>query len=341
MDEDDDGLQNNAFESDDEKSISCRGVNCAYPKVENLALKDLTFSLKSHDLLAVIGRVGCGKSSIFNLLLNDLEIKTGVLKSNMSISLAPQEAWIFEGTLKDNILLGRPFDQDRYNEVLRVSCLDADIRLLANGDKTFVGDRGITLSGGQKARVGLSRAIYIDADLYLLDDPLAAVDPAVATKIFHNCINGFLSNKARILVTHQHQFLSDIEKIVLLDNGRQVICGTFDQILNVENEFVQKMKDMINDGGEKVDTVEHEETKDIKIVGETVQENTAETKRSGDVSLNDILDFLKANGSNAYVYLWILVKIGIHGCIVWFEICMSNFANAGEESYQIRFEHES
>ena len=101
-----------------------------------------------------------------------------------------------------------------------------------------IGDRGITLSGGQKARVGLARAIYVDSDLYLLDDPLSAVDPAVATKIFNKCINGFLSKKARILTTHQHQYLKDISKILLLENGKQIAFGSFDDICDAKSEFV-------------------------------------------------------------------------------------------------------
>lgn len=332
--DEDQNVQDNASSVADHKLICCKQLSCAYPNVANLALKDINFSLKSNELLAIIGPVGSGKSSIFNLLLNDLVIKSGSVTNTMSLSLAPQEAWIFEGTIRDNILLGRPLNQERYNEVLRVSCLDADINLLANGDDSFVGDRGITLSGGQKARIGLARAIYIDADLYLLDDPLAAVDPVVATKIFHNCINGFLSDKTRILITHQHQFLKDIESILLLDNGSQTICGNFDQILNIKSEFVEKMRDLVDEDNDKIENVTKPETKNINVVGENVIENTAETKKSGEISINDVLDFLKTNGSNVLVYFYIFIKIAIHACVVWFEVCMSQFANSGEEAYK-------
>ena len=122
---------------------------------------------------------------------------------------------------------------------------------LGNGDETYVGDRGVTLSGGQKARVGLARAIYVDADLYLLDDPLAAVDPAVASRIFIKCINGFLSNKARILVTHQHQFLRNVEKILMLENGNQIHCGSFNEILDIKSDFVAKIKATLDESDEK------------------------------------------------------------------------------------------
>jgi len=120
LDEDEVGNQNLAFDEKTEKMISCENLDCAYPKSEKLALKGLNFKLCSNDLLAVIGSVGSGKSTIFNLILNDLDLRAGKFGNNMSISLATQEPWIFEGTLKDNILLGKELDQKRYEEVLRV-----------------------------------------------------------------------------------------------------------------------------------------------------------------------------------------------------------------------------
>jgi ABC-type transport system involved in cytochrome bd biosynthesis fused ATPase/permease subunit len=162
-------------------------------------MKELNFELGRNELAMVIGPVGCGKSTFLNLLLKELDVTEGRLSNNMTVSFAPQEAWIFEGTVKDNIILGREFDEKKYQKVLDASCLQADLVLLSHGDSTFVGDRGITLSGGQKARVGLARAIYSDVDLYLLDDPLAT---GLKTKPFNIIINFFLN---RCVLKHKDQ----------------------------------------------------------------------------------------------------------------------------------------
>merc|ERR1711990_1395412 len=105
---------------------------------------------------------------------------------------AAQESWIISGTIRDNILLGRDLDEEKYKNIIQAACLKPDLDLLEFGDQTLIGDRGVTLSGGQKARVGLARAIYSDADIYLLDDPLAAVDSKVASRLYDTCINGYL-----------------------------------------------------------------------------------------------------------------------------------------------------
>ena len=115
-----------------------------------------------------------------------------------SISIAPQEPWIYEGTIKENILLGNEYDEERYNKVTFAASLLPDFEILPNGDQTVIGDKGVTLSGGQRARVGLARGLYVKADLYLLDDPLAAVDPEVAMVIYERAVQGFLADKERV-----------------------------------------------------------------------------------------------------------------------------------------------
>ena len=143
-----------------------------------------------------------------------------LLKGNMSvrgkIAYTPQEAWVFSGTVRQNILCGLDYDHKRYKRVVKACALDRDFTLLPNGDETAVGDKGVSLSGGQKARLNLARALYIDADIYLLDDPLSAVDTHVGRHLFDRAINGFLHNKIRILVTHQLQYLQEVDQIVVL-----------------------------------------------------------------------------------------------------------------------------
>ena len=162
-----------------------------------------------------------------------LTLKLGF--TSKSISVAPQEPWIFEGTIKENILMGSEFDEKLYNSVTFVSSLLPDFEILPNGDQTVIGEKGVTLSGGQRARVGLARGLYVKADLYLLDDPLAAVDPEVAMVIYERAVQTFLKDKARILITHQHQFLSDADQVLYLDDGKQIAHGTYQQVMSVDS----------------------------------------------------------------------------------------------------------
>jgi len=117
-------------------------------------------------------------------LLNELPLESGTLKINGQIAYAPQESWAFIASVRQNILFGAQYNEEKYNEVVRVCALERDFKLFPYGDKTFVGERGVSLSGGQKARITLARALYHDADIYLLDDPLSAVDSSVAKHIF-------------------------------------------------------------------------------------------------------------------------------------------------------------
>lgn len=201
-------------------------------------------SIETGELVLIVGRVGAGKTTLLLSLLNELPLSLTtccVIKfvdgSNKTLSYAPQEAWIFPGSIRDNILLTDRYDPARYNEVLACCCLRQDFQLMPNGDLTQVGERGAALSGGQKARVSLARALYRRADAYLLDDPLAAVDAKVASHIFDQAILGFLKDKTVLLATHQLQFLRHANRVLLVAGtaGEQApLFGTLAEL--VENK---------------------------------------------------------------------------------------------------------
>lgn len=170
-------------------------------------------------LLAIIGPVGSGKSSLLHVLLQELPLVSGTLLIKGEISYASQEPWLFAGTIRQNILFGQAMDKQRYNTVVKRCALERDFSLLPYGDKTLIGDRGISLSGGQRARINLARAVYKQADIYLLDDPLSAVDTHVGKELFKQCITGYLKNKIVLLVTHQIQHLQDVHNILYLEDG--------------------------------------------------------------------------------------------------------------------------
>src|SRR6266487_4913326 len=153
-------------------------------------------------------------------LLGELPINSGKIEVNGKVSYASQEAWAFNASVRNNILFGKKYDEHKYNQVIKVSALERDIQLFPYGDNTLVGEKGVSLSGGQRARINLARALYHEADIYLLDDPLSAVDANVARHIFEKCILGYLKSKTTILVTHQLQFIKHATKILVLDQGQ-------------------------------------------------------------------------------------------------------------------------
>lgn len=194
-------------------------------------LRGLSLAVKRRDLLLIVGRVGSGKTSVLMSVLGELPIASGRLEINGRLSYASQEPWIFSGTVRDNVLFGKDYHAVRYKEVMRVCNLERDMELFPEGDMSIVGERGVSLSGGQKARVNLARALYYDADIYLLDDPLSAVDASVAKHIFNNCLKTFLKKKTVILATHQLQFLSYATKVLVVDSTLPAAFGTLQEVM--------------------------------------------------------------------------------------------------------------
>ena len=191
------------------------------------ALRNLDYRLAAGELMIIVGRVGSGKSSVLLSILGELPLASGRMKIRGRLSYSSQEPWIFAGTVRENVLFGRELDPKRYAEVLRVCSLDKDIQLFPHGDQTVVGERGVSLSGGQRARINLARAVYCEADIYLLDDPLSAVDTLVAKHIFNECISGYLKDKLVILATHQTQFIRKDITVLYLSEGNQLSCRKY------------------------------------------------------------------------------------------------------------------
>ena len=201
-------------------------------------IKDINFDCKPKEILVIVGEVGSGKSSILLSILGELFIKHGSISVKGRYSYSSQEAWTFAGTVKENILFNCSFDEKKYKEVIRVCALERDLTLFPLGDQTIVGERGVALSGGQRARINLARALYYDADIYLLDDPLSAVDPHVAKHIFKEAIQGYLNDKIVILVTHQLQFVQNSSKVLLIKEGEQVFYGHYNDLMDEFSSFI-------------------------------------------------------------------------------------------------------
>ena len=190
-------------------------------------LNSLCLSVDEGDLVFVTGRVGCGKSSLLYTILREIPLTAGITSYQGKIAWVGQLPWIFSGTVRDNILFGEPFDQNRYEKALEACDLTKDLQRFPDGDFTVVGERGTVLSGGQQARVELARAVYSNADIYLLDDPLSAVDAKVGHDIFEKCINGVLENKTCLMITHNLEALQDAKHIVVMEEGSILAKGDF------------------------------------------------------------------------------------------------------------------
>jgi len=196
-----------------------------------VALDDITLEFDMGTLTCIIGSVGSGKSALIQMLAEELPLSEGTLRRrDGSVAYAPQDPWIMDGTVKENILLGLDYNAELYSNVIHACGLNVDLAQLRGGEDTIVGDRGVQLSGGQRARIALARAFYRDADIILLDDPLSAVDSRVGRLLFYSAIQdlGLKRGKCVILVTHQHQFIGD-SRCVMMSEGRIACTGSYQE----------------------------------------------------------------------------------------------------------------
>ncbi|KPU73776.1 uncharacterized protein Dana_GF14209, isoform J [Drosophila ananassae] len=228
---------------------------------DEITLRNINIEVRKSSLVALVGTVGSGKSSVVQAFLGEMEKLAGVVNTVGKLAYVPQQAWIQNATVRDNILFGQTYDRKRYNKVIDACALRADIDILSAGDQTEIGEKGINLSGGQKQRISLARAVYSDADLYLLDDPLSAVDAHVGKHIFEEVIGpkGMLARKSRVLVTHGVTFLPQVDSIYVMKAGEISESGTFDQLVKNKGAFADFIIQHLQDGNE-----EEEELNQIK-----------------------------------------------------------------------------
>lgn len=202
-----------------------------------LALDDISVEFDRGTLTCIIGAVGSGKSALIQMLAGELPLSDGdIRRQDCSVAYAPQDPWIMDGTIKDNILFGLSFNSELYSSVIKACGLDVDFLQLRQGENAIVGDRGVQLSGGQRARIALARAFYRDSDIILLDDPLSAVDSRVGRLLFYSAIHdlGLKKGKCVILVTHQHQFIGD-HRCIMMSAGRVTCIGSYQQCVEASD----------------------------------------------------------------------------------------------------------
>ena len=216
-----------------EPQVVLSNISCFWSNtLDRPSLKDISLEVTNGQLVGITGPVGSGKTSLLMAIVGELPISSGRSSCYGTIAYLSQVPWVFSGTLRENILFGKDFDKKKYDTIILVCDLKTDLDCFPKGDLTEVGQRGVILSGGQRARVSLARGIYSDADIYLLDDPLSAVDATVGKHLFNRCIKGFLADRIRILVSHQLQFLKQTDYVIVLENG--TIAQEFKYIVKEE-----------------------------------------------------------------------------------------------------------
>ncbi|XP_019442088.1 PREDICTED: ABC transporter C family member 10-like isoform X2 [Lupinus angustifolius] len=210
--------------------------------LSNPTLNDINLEVRPGQKVAICGEVGSGKSTLLAAILREVPITRGTIDVYGKLAYVSQTAWIQTGTIRENVLFGSDIDPQRYQETLHRSSLVKDLELFPHGDLTEIGERGVNLSGGQKQRIQLARALYQNADIYLLDDPFSAVDAHTATSLFNEYIMEGLAGKTVLLVTHQVDFLPAFDTVLLMSDGKILESGPYDHLLTSSQEF----QDLVN-----------------------------------------------------------------------------------------------
>uniref|UniRef100_A0A8R7P5V4 ABC-type xenobiotic transporter n=1 Tax=Triticum urartu TaxID=4572 RepID=A0A8R7P5V4_TRIUA len=227
-------------------AISIKNGNFSWElQAERPTLSNINLDVPVGSLVAIVGSTGEGKTSLISAMLGEIPPVSGSDTSVVihgSVAYVPQVSWIFNATVRDNILFGSPFQPPSYGRAIDATSLRHDLDLLPGGDLTEIGERGVNISGGQKQRVSMARAVYTDSDVYLFDDPLSALDAHVGRQVFDKCIKEELRHKTRVLVTNQLHFLPYVDKILLVHDGVIKEEGTFDELSNSGEQFKKLME---------------------------------------------------------------------------------------------------
>ena len=276
--------------------IALENVVCSWHSDwEKPTLNSLCLSVSKGDLVFITGPVGCGKSSLLYAILQEIPLLKGNVSCHGKVSWVGQQPWVFSGTIQENILFGEPLHPQRYHAILQACDLQTDLQRLPDADMTLVGERGIILSGGQRTRVGLARALYSDSDIYLFDDPLSALDTKVGYHIFKTCITGLLCDKTRLVATHNLEILRDADNIIIMKGGSSLEKVDFNEL--VKSDFGLAIMDKPKIDGRDVFAERPSEQQESAMISNTnyARLETAEEDRSiGSVSWKLYLDYILA-----------------------------------------------
>ena len=293
-----------------------------------ILLKDVNVQILKGEHIGIIGEVGSGKTCLLNAFINNLQVfskkSRGNIKLSGKISFVSQNPWILNTTVEENILFFNKKDVDKYNKVISICQLEPDLLTLPKGDKTEIGEKGLNLSGGQKARISIARAIYSDAEIYIFDDPLSALDAYVGMNLFKEVFNDYLKTKTFIISTHALQYLSFFDRIFYMNDGKIAWSGKYEEIINQSfyEEFVKSLEKKksgeIVEKNEKKEEKENEEEEENPDEEESSKNNIvtferkktkSESENKDKISFSTLLTLIKYSGGNKYVFKILLANI--------------------------------
>ncbi|XVE64741.1 hypothetical protein DITRI_Ditri07aG0125600 [Diplodiscus trichospermus] len=303
--------------------IRCSEISWDLHPSSKPTIRNIDLVVKPGEKIAICGEVGSGKSTLLAVVLGEVPKVNGTVHVYGKIAYVSQTAWIQTGSIQGNILFGSPMDSVRYQEVLEKCCLVKDLQMLPFGDLTEIGERGVNLSGGQKQRVQLARALYQDADIYLLDDPFSAVDAQTATSLFNEYVMRALSDKTVLLVSHQVEFLRAFDSILLISAGEITEAGTYDQLLASSEKFQDLVNAHNNTIGSETDILcssrrramtskgviqnVHVKKQPIAPTGEQIIKQ--EERETGDTGFKPYMQYLRHNKGFLYFTLAVLFHV--------------------------------
>ena len=295
----------------------------------DVTLKNINFMVKPGEILGIIGEVGSGKSSLLQAILNCLILlnpkECDGIHIKGKIGYVSQIPWIQNETIKNNILFFKEFNREKYEKVLEKCQLKYDLDVLEGGDLTEIGEKGVNLSGGQKVRVSLARAVYSDPDIYLLDDPISALDANIGKKIMNDLIIQYLNGKTRIIVTHALQYLQYMDRIIYMKNGRIEWTGSFQEILNQEFFISMKKLSKLNESKKETKNKERKMSdgkEKVSLSGnEIVKITKEEDEEIGSVKMGVYLNYSKYLGGTFYLLaiflLGFIMQANLGGGDIW------------------------
>ncbi|KAJ3027434.1 UNVERIFIED_CONTAM: ATP-binding cassette sub- C member 8 [Siphonaria sp. JEL0065] len=270
-------------------------------------IEDLNVTIKKGEFVAIVGQVGSGKSSLLSSILGELHKSSGSVTTNGSIAYCTQQPWIQTGTLQENITFGTPHDATRLAHAVKCTSFEIDLAQMPSGLQTVLGEKGTSVSGGQKTRISLARAVYSDAEIYLFDDPLSSLDAKVSRAVFTDCFKTALKGKTILLATHNHDVLKNVDRILFLLGDGLVLEGGFDELMKIKEfkEFATTVDDTKEGSGSSA-----------AVVGASVHRaNTAdagpdplsviavEESEIGNVKWSTYLRYIQASGGWSRMFL--------------------------------------
>ncbi|KAJ3222201.1 hypothetical protein HDU81_010070 [Chytriomyces hyalinus] len=290
-------LSSDSIELSTRANESKEAVDGKGSEASEFKLRDINLAIPRGQFVLIVGRVGSGKSTLLNAILGQLETVKGKISINGSVSYCPQQPWIRTGTVQENILFGTPYNDTKLKQTISVTSLERDIAGMPFGVRTVLGEKGTSISGGQKTRIALARAVYSDSDIYLLDDPLSSLDARVGRAVLDNCVKTALRGKTVLLATHNHDILKEADHIIFIQNG-VIMQGTHQEMMQ-NSEFadfvvtVDHNKQLTPGSNAAADSMASNHAMSAEVPPSILATEESET---GNVKCSTYKSYLKATG---------------------------------------------